>query len=142
MEKGRKYSKKPVQEFIDTVKKLKSIGVDIRDIKQRDTIEILAKRYGITIKQLEELNLNPKNKIGITKSTIACTYRGIGKHKPPTDEELKEINDLGIVLEKKSRVQNFIDNIKKLKSAKADLPEIRADDTIETLAKRAGITER
>ena len=60
------------QEFIEKLKKLQQIGVDVSDIKSRDTIQKLAQRSGITIteEQAEELGLKLDDKVGSKLNNI------------------------------------------------------------------------
>ena len=130
-----------VQEFIDTLNQMKSTGVDVSKIKQRDTIETLAKKSGIDRKKIEEIGLDPAQKIGVKKNNITRAYRGKGTSKSPTKEQEEELKKLGISLEKLERdsVQEFIDTLKQLKSIGIDVSKIGKKDTIETLAKKSGI---
>ena len=43
---------------------MKSIGIDVSKIRHRDTIETLAKKSGINRKELEEIGLDPTQRIG------------------------------------------------------------------------------
>ena len=132
--------KDTTQEFIETLKKLKSIGVDVSKIVGLDTIETLAKKSGISKKELEEVGINSTQKIGSKKKSIALAYRGKGHNKPPTKEQLEELQKLGINLEVKDTTQEFIETLKKLKSIGVDVSKIVGLDTIETLAKKSGIS--
>ena len=60
------------QEFIEKLKKLQQIGVDVSKIQQKDTIQKLAQRSGITIteEQAEELGLKLDDKVGSKLSDI------------------------------------------------------------------------
>ena len=129
------------QEFIEKIKKLQSIGVDTNKLVQKDTIESLAKKSEIGIPQIKEAGLSPEDKIGNTYNGIIQAYRGKGKYKPPTEEQVKELLDLGISLEKEERnvAQEFIEKIKKLKSVGVDIIKLTNTDTIESLAKKSGI---
>ena len=70
--------KDTVQEFIDTLNQLKSIGVDVSKIVRRDTIETLAKKSDISKEKIEEISLDPTQKIGAKKISISRAYRGKG----------------------------------------------------------------
>ena len=56
-----------VEKFINTLKQMKSIGVDVSKLQAIDTIETLAKKSGISRKELEEIGLDPTQKIGAKK---------------------------------------------------------------------------
>ena len=93
------------QEFIEKLKILKELKIDITKITQRDTIETLAKKSGVIIteKQAEELGIELSNRIGVTKTGIASAYRGNGNRKKPTQEQVQILSELGISLEKRKR---------------------------------------
>ena len=93
------------QEFIEKIKILKELKIDIAKITQTDTIETLAKKSGVIIteKQAEELGIELSNRIGVTKTGIASAYRGNGNRKKPTQEQVQELQNLGISLEKRKR---------------------------------------
>ena len=97
-----------IQEFLDTLRILQSIGVDISKLTQKDTIETLAKKSGISRKKLEEIGLDSMKKIGMQKNNIALASRGKGTVKRPTEEQVEELLKLGISLEKKSRTSKEI----------------------------------
>ena len=90
-----------VESFIKTLKQLKTIGIDVSNIVQRDTIEDLASKSGIDRKTLEKIGLELTQKIGQKKNNIAQAYRGKGTCKPPTKEQVEELKKLGISLESK-----------------------------------------
>ena len=131
-----------IQEFINTLKQLKTIGVDVTKIQQRDTIETLAKKSGINRKELEEIGLDSTQKIGKRKTAIAGAYRGKGKSKPLTEEQVEELEKLGIRLEKIDTIQEFINTLKQLKTIGVDVTKIKQRDTIEILAKKSGIDRK
>ena len=97
-----------IQEFIDTLKQMKSIGVDVLKIVHNDTIETLAKKSGINRKELEEIGLDTTQKIGAKKYSIASAYRGKGTWKKPTKEQIEELKKLGISLDYKKRTSKEI----------------------------------
>ena len=136
-----KIEKDTVQEFIDTLSELKRIGVDVSIIIQKDTIETLAKKSGVTKEKLEELGIDGAKKIGIQKNYITRAYRGKVDGKPPTKEQVEELASMGISLKKEKRnaVQEFIDTLSKLQEIGVDVSKIKQRDTIETLAKKSGI---
>ena len=100
-----------IEEFINILRKLQTVGVDVSKMTQKDTTETLAKKSGISKEKLGEIGLEPTLKIGIQKYHIAQAYRGQGTSKPPTKEQVEELAKLGISLEKRERdiVQEFID---------------------------------
>ena len=129
----------PVQECIDTLKRLKSIGVDVSKMQSRDTIESLAERTGMSIEEIEKQGLEPKMKIGSQRDRIVLAYRGKGDHRRATEEQVEELIKLGIELQRGNTIQKFIDMLKQLQSIGVDVSKIHDRDTIETLAKRSGI---
>ena len=130
------------QEFIDTLKTLQEIGVDVSKMSQSDTIETLAKKSGISREKVEEIGLDPAEKIGRKKDTIGQVYRGKRKGKRPTKEQVEEIAKLGISLETQERdtVQEFVDTIAVLQTIGVDVSKLTYNDTIETLAGKSGIS--
>ena len=138
-----KQEKDTVQEFINILKKLQTVGVDVSKMTQRDTIEILSKKSGISKEKLEEMGLDPKLKIGIQKTNIAQAYRGQGTCKPPTKKQVEELERMGISLEKqeKDTVQEFINILKKLQTVGVDVSKMTQRDTIEILSKKSGISK-
>ena len=134
--------KNTVQEFIDILNQMKLIEIDVSKIRHRDTIETLAKKSGINRKELEKIGLDPTQRIGVKKIEIARAYRGQGTLKPPTNEQVEELEKLGISLEEKDSVQEFIDTLNQMKSIGVDVSNVKQRDTIETLAKRSGIDRR
>ena len=60
---------------------------------------------------------------------------------PPTKDQVEELLELGISLEKQERdtVQEFIETLEQLKEIGVDVSRISSSDTIETLAKKSGI---
>ena len=90
-----------VQEFINILKKLQTIGVDVSKLVAKDTIETLAEKSGISKEKLEEMRLDPAEKIESKKNTIAQAYRGKGDTRRPTKAQVEELAKLGISLERK-----------------------------------------
>ena len=90
-----------VEEFINILKKLQTIGVDVSKLVTIDTVETLAKRSEISKEKLEEMGLESTLKIGNQKTNIAKAYRGQGTSKPPTKKQVEELAKLGIRLERK-----------------------------------------
>ena len=137
------------QNFIEKIRKLKKLHVDVTDIQKDDSIESLAKRSGISIEQLIDEGLNPKDKIWSTKVSIIQAYRSNAKGNNskrktvPTEQEKQELEALGISFEKQpSETQSFIEKIKKLVSLDVDVSCIKYNDTIESLASRSGISRQ
>ena len=93
------------QEFIEKLKLLKELKIDITKITQTDTIETLAKKSGVvpTEEKAEELGIELSDKIGQTRVSIARAYRGDRNRKRPTQEQVRELQELGISLEKRKR---------------------------------------
>ena len=94
-----------VQEFIEKLEILKEQGIDVTKIIQKDTIETLAEKSGVVLteEKAEELGIELSDKIGITKTYIASAHRGKGSGKKPTQEQVQELQNLGISLEKRKR---------------------------------------
>ena len=138
-----KQERDTVREFIDTLNQLREIGVDVSKLIVTDTIETLAKKSEISKEKLEEIGLNPTQKIGIQKSNIAQVYRGNVAGRKPTKEQIKKLASMGISLEKqeKDTVQEFIDTLAKLQKIGVDVSKLIAIDTIETLAKKSEISK-
>ena len=135
--------KMKIEEFINILKTLQTIGVDVSKIVRNDTIETLAKKSGISKEKLEEIGLDPMLKIGLKRTTIVQAYRGKGNSKPPTQEQIEKLAKLGISIEKRKRdtVQEFIDTLEILQTIGVDISKLVAKDTIETLAEKSGISK-
>ena len=130
-----------IEEFINILKKLQTIGVDVSKMTQKDTTETLAEKSGISKEKLKEIGLNPAQKIGIKKNNIAQAYRGQVIYGTPTKKQVKELAKLGISLEKRDTVQEFIDALEILQIIGVDVSKIVWNDTIETLAGKSGISK-
>ena len=109
------------QRFIEKLKILKEQGIDVTKITQKDTIETLAKKSGVVLteEKAEELGIELNDKIGQTRGNIANAYRGNGRGKKPTQEQVQELQKLGISLEKRKRTgkeiaRASIDSIKNM----------------------------
>ena len=87
------------QDFIDTLKELKEIGVDVTQIISTDTIGSLAKKSGVSEEKLQEIGMDANKNLNFAH--IKRAYRGKGGGTPPTPEQVKEIEALGLSLEKK-----------------------------------------
>ena len=129
-----------VQEFIEKLEKLTEMGVDVSKLKTTDTIEKLANRSGIEIKEekANKLGIELDDKIGKSKNNITQVYRGTKNGTKPTEEQVKRLLELGISFEK-NRVQEFIEKLEKLTEMGVDISKMTQIDTIETLAKKSGI---
>ena len=103
-----KQERDATQEFIDLSISLQGIGVDVRKIKQKDTIETLAKKSGISKEEVEKIGLNSKQKIGNKLEHIKRLYKGSRNGKKLTEEQVKELEKLGISLEPKKRTTKEI----------------------------------
>ena len=146
LEKEVNKKENTIQKFIDTLKKLQQIGVDVSKVQQRDTIQKLAQRSGITIteEQAEELGIKLDDNIGFKLNNIKQAINGKGESKPPTITQVQELEELGINLVVKDRtidtIQEFIKKLKKLQQIGVDVSDIKSRDTIQKLAQRSGIT--
>ena len=132
------------QEFIEKIEKLKEIGVDVTKMAQSDNIKELAKKSGIEEIEIRNAGLNPGDNIGNSKNTISMSYRKAKDGKktnriPPTEEQVKRLKELGISLEERDVIQEFIDKIEKLKGIGVDMTKMHAMDNIKELAKKSGI---
>ena len=135
-----------IQEFIETIEKLKEIGVDVTKITQRDNIKELAKKSGIDEIEIKNAGLNPVDNIGYSKDHISNSYRKAKEGKKikgitPTDEQVERLRGLGISLGKRDVIQEFIETIEKLKEIGVDVTKICTTDNIKELAKKSGIDE-
>ena len=90
-------------------------------INSSDTIKTLAKKSGIVLteEQAKKLGIILNDKIGVVKNKIACAHRGNGGYKKPTQEQVQELQKLGISLEKRKRTgkeiaRASIDSIKNM----------------------------
>lgn len=129
--------------FIKKIEKLQSIGVDVSKITTMDSIESLARKSGVEKKVIEEIGLNPDEKIGKSKSRMIESMKSNRNRMiPPTEEQLLRLEELGIKIdfEKKSATQIFIENLECLKDIGVDTSKITAKDTIETLAIKSNIS--
>ena len=150
LEKEVNEKENTIQKFIEKLRKLQQIGVDVSDIKQKDTIQTLAQRSGITIteEQAEELGIKLDDNIGIKlkniKQALKPNENAKNKRIPPTAVQVQELEELGINLDVKDRTidknQEFIEKLKKLQQIGVDVSKIQKKDTIQKLAQRSGIT--
>ena len=145
LEKEVNEKENTIQKFINTLKRLQQIGVDVSDIKRKDTIQTLAQRSGINIteEQAKELGLKLDDKVGSKLHDIKKAKEGNGTNKPPTTRQVQELEELGLNLSKIDAIQEFIEKLKKLQQIGVDVSNIKLRDTIRKLAQRSGanITE-
>ena len=134
-------SKSSVQKFIETLEKLQEIGVNVSKLITTDTIRTLAKKSNISEEKIQEISLNPDEKIGNTKNNIASSYRGKGDYAKPTEEQKRKLLELGINLEIRNVTQEFIETLEKLQIIGVNVSKLGVKDTIKTLAKKSGISE-
>ena len=109
-----------VQDFIEKIKTLQSIGVDTNRLVLRDTIKSLAEKSGIN------------DNIGKSKENIEQAYRGKGGRKPPTKEQLAELKKLGISFQERDAINEFVQVLKILKTNGIDL-KIKRNTKIKDL---------
>ena len=126
-----------IDEFIEKMEKLQGIGVDVSKIVLKDTILTLAQKTFVNqdeelIEKIEKEGLNPKDKIGSKLSTTRKSYSKAKEGKkpgqiPPTEEQVKRMQEIGIILEiKKITGQDigqasYTDNVQECDDAQADL---------------------
>ncbi len=129
------------QEFIEKLEILTKLGVNVAKINSRDTIRTLAKKSGIVLteEQAKKLGIKLSDKIGQTKKNIISAYRGKGACKKPSQEQVQELLELGISLEARDVIQEFIEKLEILKEQGIDVTKIIQKDTIETLAEKSGV---
>ena len=131
-----------IEDFIETLEQLQEIGVDVFKIQCNDTIKSLAQKSGISEIEIRKLNLDPDEKIGQTKDNISSVYRGNVSGQNPTEEQLQRLLTLGISLDKKDGVvEEFIKKLEQLQKIGVDVSRLASKDTIQTLAKKSGISE-
>ena len=131
-----------IEDFIETLEQLQEIGVDVFKIQCNDTIKSLAQKSGISEIEIRKLNLDPDEKIGQTKDNISSAYRGNVSGQNPTEEQLQRLLTLGISLDKKDGVvEEFIKKLEQLQKIGVDVSRLASRDTIQTLAKKSGISE-
>ena len=129
-----------VERFIQEVRKLHEIGVDVSKMSNRDTIQTLANKSEISIELLRKIGVNLDDNIGIRRSNISRAYRG-GVGIPPTKEQVEELRNLGVYLELavKNITEEFIEELIQLQNIGINISKIITTDTIETLAKKSNI---
>ena len=129
-----------VERFIQEVRKLYEIGVDVSKMSRRDTMQTLANKSEISIELLRKIGVNPDDNIGIRRSNISRAYRG-GRGIPPTKEQVEELRNLGVDLEVEGKniTEEFIEELIQLQDIGINISKIITTDTIETLAKKSNI---
>ena len=120
---------------------MKKTGIDVSKMVERDTIGSLAKKSGIRKEKITEIGLNSKERIGVSKNSIAVKYRKNVKYI--TEEQLKKLEKLGINLEVQQRniPQEFIETLEKMQEIGVDVSKMIQRDTIRSLAEKSGISE-
>ena len=129
------------QEFIEKLKILEKQGIEVSNIQIKDTIQTLAQKSGVVIteEKAKELGIRLNDKIGQTKMSIARAYRRNGNGEKPTQEQVQELQKLGISLERRNITQEFIEKLWILKEQGIDITKITKTDTIRTLAEKSGV---
>ena len=129
------------QEFIEKLKILEKQGIEVSNIQIKDTIQTLAQKSGVVIteEKAKELGIRLNDKIGQTKMSIARAYRRNGSGEKPTQEQVQELQKLGISLERRNITQEFIEKLWILKEQGIDITKITKTDTIQTLAEKSGV---
>ena len=89
---------------------------------EEDTVKTLAEKSQISEKELIEAGLDPDDNIGRKKQSIIQAYRSTtqrksstSQRKPPTSQQVEELLNLGINLEKRDTIEEFIEELKKIK---------------------------
>lgn len=145
LETGIKHEKGKniIDEFIEILEKLQKIKVDVSKLTTCDTVGTLAEKSGVSTEKIEEIGLRVNEKIGDRKTSTIKAYRRIGNYTPPTKEQIQRLLELGISLEKEERntIGNFIEKLEKLHELGVDVSKIIVNDTIETLAKKSGVSK-
>ena len=129
------------QEFIEKLKILEKQGIEVSNIQIKDTIQTLAQKSGVVIteEKAKELGIRLNDKIGQTKMSIARAYRRNGSGEKPTQEQVQELQKLGISLERRNITQELIEKLCILKEQGIDITKITKTDTIRTLAEKSGV---
>lgn len=143
-----------IQNLIQISEKLKAIGVDLSQMKTKDTIRTLAQKSGISEEEIRRIGLDPDYAIGLKRVHIARNYRKekdrtnntstSTKRKKSvliTEEQIQKLLDLGIRLDYRDITQEFIEKLEKLDSIGVDVSKIKLNDTAKTLAAKSKIGE-
>ena len=136
-----------IDEFIEKMEKLQGIGVDVSKIASEDTILKLAQKTFKNqyeeelIEKIKGEGLEPGDNIGSKLSTMRKSYRQAKEGKkpgiiPPTEEQVKRMQEMGIMLKKIDTIDEFIEKMEKLQGIGVDVSKITSTDTILTLAQK------
>ena len=135
----RRYSTKNV--FIKKLEMLQRIGVDVSKMTTLDTIETLAQKSGVSIEEIIELGLDPKEKIGASSARIVEEYTHTDRNQDNTSIEVEKLKSMGIKFKKiKYTIQDYIDLLERLHIIGINLSIMVELDTIETLAQKSGVS--
>ena len=143
-----------IEEFIEKMKKLQGIGVDVSKIAYRDTILTLTKKTFVNqdeeelIEKIKGEGLEPGDKIGSKLSITRISYRQDKEGKktrqiPPTDEQVKRMQEMKIMveLEKIDTIDEFIEKMRKLQGIGVDVSRLSTSDTILTLTQKTFVNQ-
>ena len=141
-----------IEEFIEKMKKLQGIGVDVSKIAYRDTILTLTKKTFVNqdeeelIEKIKGEGLEPGDKIGSKLSITRISYRQDKEGKktrqiPPTDEQVKRMQEMKIMVEKIDTIDEFIEKMRKLQEIGVDVSRLSTSDTILTLTQKTFINQ-
>ena len=143
-----------IEEFIEKMEKLQGIGVDVSRLSGPDTILTLVQKTFVNqdekelIEKIEKEGLNPGDKIGGKLSRVRISYRQAKEGKkleiiPPTDEQVKRMQEMKIMLEleKIDTIEEFIEKMEKLQGIGVDVSKIVDKDTILKLAQKTFINQ-
>ena len=144
-----------IDEFIKKVEKLQGIGVDVSKIAGRDTILTLAQKTFENqdeeelIEKIKGERLEPGDKIGSKLNNMRVSYSRAKEGKnpgmiPPTEEQIKRMQEMGIRVEELENIdiiEEFIEKMKKLQRIGVDVSKIRQRDTILTLTKKTFVNQ-
>ena len=138
-----------IEEFIEKMEKLQGIGVDVSKITSTDTILTLAQKTFENqdeeelIEKIKGEGLEPGDKIGSKLNNMRTDYikakKGEkSKGSSPTEEQVKRMQEMGIIveLEKIDIIEEFVEKMEKLQCIGIDVSKIVEKDTILTLVKK------
>ena len=111
-----------IEEFIEKMKKLQGIGIDVSKITKSDTILTLTKKTFVNqdeeelIEKIEKEGLNAEDKIGIKLSNMRSYYKKAKNGEktngtPPTDEQVNRMKEMRIILENKKITGQYIGRV-------------------------------
>ena len=143
-----------IEEFIEKMEKLQGIGVDVSRLSGPDTILTLVQKTFVNqdekelIEKIEKEGLNPGDKIGGKLSRVRISYRQAKEGKkleiiPPTDEQVKRMQEMKIMLEleKIDTIEEFIEKMEKLQGIGVDVSRLSGPDTILTLVQKTFVNQ-